>query len=83
MRVGRRSYEISQDDPRGLVGCDVEIPNEAWGEEYADGGSTCTRILHHAPLASGDGSDAYICEAEGIKYLFRASDIEAASTASA
>ena len=83
VRVGRRSYEISQDDPRSLVGCDVDMPNEAWGAEYADGGSTCTRVLHHAPLASGDGSDAYICEAEGIKYLFRASDIAAASTASA
>jgi integrase len=83
VRVGRRSYEVSQDDRRGLVGCDVDMPNEAWGGRYADGGSTQTRVLHHAPLASGDGSDAYICEAEGVKYLFRASDVEAASTASA
>ena len=83
VRAGRRSYVISQTDPRALTGREIQMPNHAWGPSYADGGSTATRVLHHAPAASDDGTDAYICEAEDCKYLFRAAEVAAAAETTA
>ena len=83
VRAGRRSYVISQMDPRALTEREIQMPNAAWGPSYADGGSTATRVLHYAPAASDDGTDAYICEAEDCKYLFRAAEVAAAAEATA
>ena len=55
------------------------MPNDKWGARYNDGGATLTAVLHRAPGAGDDGSDAYICEADGHKYLFALSDVAAAA----
>ena len=83
VKVGRKGVVVSLDDPLSLVGQTVLMPNDKWGARYSDGGATLTAVLHRAPGAGDDGSDAYICEADGHKYLFALSDVAAAAASAA
>ena len=48
------------------------MPNAEWGTRYDDGGAAVCTVLGFAAGAADDGSDGYVVETEGNKYLFLA-----------
>ena len=56
----------------GLIGTTIDMPNSEWGQQYDDGRSTEAEVLGFVAGGCEDGTDAYICRAEGHNYIFAA-----------